>query len=73
MNMATPSSNRKVYCYLGGGTTSIDLHRVCAFTSRESHREGWAIVEFHVTSGSIFSCELTPVEREKLDNFWRYA
>ena len=73
MNMATPSSNRKVYSNLGGGTTSIDLHRVCAFTSRESHREGWAIVEFHVTSGSIFCCELSPVEHEKLNDFWRYA
>ena len=73
MNMATPSSNRKVYANLGGGTTSIDLHRVCAFTSRAAHREGYAIVEFHVTSGSIFSCELTPVEQDQLDNFWRYA
>ncbi len=71
--MATPSSNRKVYTNLGGGTTSIDLHRVCAFTSRASQIEGCAIVEFHITSGSIFCCELTSVEQDQLDNFWRYA
>ena len=71
--MATPSSNRKVYSNLSGGKTSIDLHRVCAFTSQVSHREGYAIVEFHITSGTIFTCELSPVEKEKLDDFWRYA
>ena len=74
--MATPSSNRKFYANLSGGTTAVDLHRVCAFTSRLSHNSNHdedVLVEFHITSGTIFSCTLTVQEHTELNNYWRYA
>jgi hypothetical protein len=73
---ATPSSDRKTYDNLQGGRTSIDLSRVCAFTSQpvDTQRPNTnMVVEFHMCSGTIFSCKLGEVEYGKLQSYWRYA
>ncbi len=72
MNMATPSSNRKFYANLSGGTTAVDLNTVCAFTSQLNHDEN-VLVEFHMCSGTIFSCKLEVQEHTELKKYWRYA
>ena len=72
MNMATPSSDRKTYDNLQGGRTGIDLSRVCAFTSQLNHDEN-VLVEFHICSGTIFSCMLSTQEYTELNKYWRYA
>ena len=69
--MATKNNRRKQYANATQGYTSIDLSRVCAFTST-SPIDGQWLVDFHMDSGTIFSVRMDDTERGELTKMWAY-
>ena len=72
-NMATKNSRRKTYENATSGHTSVDLSRICAYTTTSVNElaDQW-LVEFHMYSGTIFSVRMNGTEKAELGKMWHY-